>query len=296
MYEIYDNTYTLEEVFNNNFDFVDGESNQLKIEIGDICSLIRLDNLNIFDQLKTGYRKFLSIKNPNIKIDVCVKEDMKLNQHSESNKVPAVQIIRKNDELFFGWRDFVAYFDNRQGIARVVQPKEIASTENCLRILYSFLLMKQKGFLLHASGVINNECGYVFFGKSGSGKTTVARLSDYMVLSDDVVVIKKYNDTFKVCATPFGGKDIEIKRKINVCSRVCALFSLKKDQNTWFKKLTYSQAIFSLISNVICFSTELKQIEEILNLCSDLLTRSPCYEMHFLPDKSFWRKINDIPR
>ena len=68
---------------------------------------------------------------------------------------------------------------------------DIASSAlaNFLRVTYALLLIRHGGFLFHSAGMIRNGCGYLFYGHSGSGKTTVSRLSQNHVtlLSDDLV-------------------------------------------------------------------------------------------------------------
>src|SRR5574341_558769 len=46
--------------------------------------------------------------------------------------------------------------------------------ENYLRVLYAWLCLEESGIVLHAAGVISEGKGYVFFGPSGNGKTTIS--------------------------------------------------------------------------------------------------------------------------
>ena len=56
----------------------------------------------------------------------------------------------------------------------------------------------------HGAGIINNNSGYVFFGPSNAGKTTVTEFStNYSILGDDMVMLRKSNGKFHVYATPF---------------------------------------------------------------------------------------------
>lgn len=61
--------------------------------------------------------------------------------------------------------------------------------ENLLRIVVAYRLLETGGVVLHSAGVVRNGAAFLFLGRSGAGKTTVARLSlaaGAEVLSDDL--------------------------------------------------------------------------------------------------------------
>ena len=64
-----------------------------------------------------------------------------------------------------------------------------------LKVIYSNVLLNNKGILLHSANLVKNNKGYCFFGRSGSGKTTISKSfsSKGIILSDDIVVIRKIN-------------------------------------------------------------------------------------------------------
>jgi hypothetical protein len=61
--------------------------------------------------------------------------------------------------------------------------------ENFLRVLAAYRLLELGGVILHSAGVVRGGGAYLFLGRSGAGKSTVARLSlerGAEVLSDDL--------------------------------------------------------------------------------------------------------------
>jgi hypothetical protein len=61
--------------------------------------------------------------------------------------------------------------------------------ENFLRVLVAYRLLEIGGVVLHSAGVVKDGAAFLFLGRSGAGKTTVARLSlarGGEVLSDDL--------------------------------------------------------------------------------------------------------------
>jgi hypothetical protein len=218
---------------------------------------------------------------------------IRLKGHTGAKTHPQPEVSFQDGKIKVIHRDFLAFFDFPKRKGEVFIPRDLTSVENFLRVLYSFLIVNRNGFLLHAAGVVNGEKGYVFFGKSGTGKTTVARLStNYTLLSDDLLIIKKINGNFQVFATPFGGE--LIRERKNTKAVVDGFFLLKKSKRNHLKKVNYSKAVVNLMQNIVYFTKDQQAKIKLLNLACDCLTKIPCYEMHFLPDKSFWRCINAL--
>jgi hypothetical protein len=259
----------------------------LKIGIADICCQLVVNDPNFAKRLKEKYRQFLSTQTPSFYAYLRLKERL------GAQIDPQPEVSFQNGKIKVTHRDFLASFDFSKRRGEIFSPRELTSVENFLRVLYSFLIVDHDGFLLHAAGVVNGEKGYVFFGKSGTGKTTVARLStDYTLLSDDLLMVKSVDGIFKVFATPFGG-ELRSERK-NTVAAIDGFFLLKKDQSNHLKKVNYSKAIVNLLQNIVCFTKDQQTMRKLFNLACDCLTKRPCYEMHFLPDKSFWRCINAL--
>jgi hypothetical protein len=76
-----------------------------------------------------------------------------------------------------------------------------------LRVLWSTLLPRVGGMLVHSCGLRHAEIGVVFPGRSGAGKTTLARKAPDAddVLSDELVAIRRADDGWRISGTPFWG-------------------------------------------------------------------------------------------
>ncbi len=259
----------------------------LKICIADICCQLVINDPSFAKHLREKYRQFVSTKTPSFYAYI------RLKGHKGAKTHPQPEVSFQDGKIKVIHRDFLAFFDFPKRKGEVFIPRDLTSVENFLRVLYSFLIVNRNGFLLHAAGVVNGEKGYVFFGKSGTGKTTVARLSiNYTLLSDDLLIIKKINGNFQVFATPFGGE--LIRERKNTKAVIDGFFLLKKDKRNHLKKVNYSKAIVNLMQNIVYFTKDQQAKIKLFNLACDCLTKIPCYEMHFLPDKSFWRCINAL--
>lgn len=84
--------------------------------------------------------------------------------------------------------------------------------ENFLRVLTSYRLLEIGGVMLHSAGVESRGRAWVFFGRSGAGKTTLSRKSleaGRRVLSDDINAVRPTSgptgDRLVVERMPFAG-------------------------------------------------------------------------------------------
>ncbi len=76
-----------------------------------------------------------------------------------------------------------------------------------LRVIWSTLLPRVGGMLIHSCGLRHAEIGVVFPGRSGAGKSTLARKAPDAddVLSDELVAVRRTDDGWRVSGTPFWG-------------------------------------------------------------------------------------------
>ncbi len=123
-----------------------------------------------------------------------------------------------------------------------------SALERTLGYMYMQALPRQNdALLLHASGIAIDGRGYVFFGPSGAGKTTVAKLAagHGQLLTDENVVLRLKSDGVEVCSTPFWGHSTppELIRRINRCVPIAGLFSLTQAPDFSLTPLTPGQAV-----------------------------------------------------
>jgi hypothetical protein len=102
---------------------------------------------------------------------------------------PAVQRW-EGDRLLCSHRSFTAEIDPVAGLARLHRREERAyPLEAVVRTAMMARLPLLGGLPLHAAGVVVRGQGVAFFGPSGAGKTTVASMSPFPVLSDELAAV-----------------------------------------------------------------------------------------------------------
>ncbi len=197
-----------------------------------------------------------------------------------------------DDHIFTVYRwDFFGVIDLNKLSARFIYfYNTFMSYESIIRIFYSILTVKNNGFLMHSSSLVHNNKGYLFFGVSGSGKSTVVKLSEPdTCLSDELSMLIKIDGTYIVCGTPFHG---EIPLYTNKQATLQNAFLLRQNTTTFFEKLESVDAYTHIMRNILFFSDDWGLKQEIFKTTIDLVNSVGVYEMNFEKNNKFWEIID----
>jgi hypothetical protein len=147
------------------------------------------------------------------------------------------------------------------------------SLDAVLRVVWSVLLPREDALLVHSCGLRHAEIGVVFPGRSGLGKTTLARKAPDAddVLSDEMIAIRRSpaDGTWRVHGTPFWG-DFE-RGGISMRSwPLRALAFLAQRDSVVMSPVTSSEAALRLLGTMLCFQTDRATIARNLSLVTRL--------------------------
>ena len=165
--------------------------------------------------------------------------------------------------------------------------------ENYLRVFFSHYLFRKGGFLLHASTVGYKNKAFVFTGPSGTGKSTIARISkDKMVLTDDLVAIKRIEDTYYAFATPFG---LQNKAAGTAHLPISGIYLISHGQSTTCRKLPLKQALAKVMSNIVLIGADSLDlpVDNLFDNCYNALKDTPCYGLSFNKNEDIWRYLKN---
>ncbi len=197
--------------------------------------------------------------------------------------------------LVFTAPGYTGYVDVARGQGELalssVQPVEDA--DYFLRCAFALLAFEAGGLLLHAAGLVRHDHAYLFLGHSGSGKTTVARLSSSaLVLNDDLTLLRPAEGQWWAYATPFGKPS---SPPVSVAERapLRTLLGLVQDREVRLEKPGPALALAEMVGNAPVVSADPGRAQALLARCQQILQAMPYYRLHFLPDDSFWRVLDD---
>ncbi len=165
-----------------------------------------------------------------------------------------------------------------------------------LRVLYSVVLLGENGFLVHAAGLERNGEGYLFPGRSSSGKTTLARnAKGFRVLSDELVAVRRENKSLRLFSTPFSGEyDGEIERlDADLKAMVFLNARLEPGKVTPVKEGHFELAV-NLMRNVFFFLRDGESSRKMLHLCCAVCDNVPGYNAGYVNTASLGEIVGYI--
>jgi len=162
--------------------------------------------------------------------------------------------------------------------------------DSLLRMFLSWALLPQDGFLLHAASAVRDGKAYVFVGRSGAGKSTVASLSPQgSVLTDEISLIKRVNGEWRAFGTPFWG---EFRADgTNTSAPLAGIFRLIQSSDNWVEPVRASELLKSLLPCVLFFSSEAADHQRLLKLLAAASEEIPGYYLRFQKNRSFWEVL-----
>lgn len=162
--------------------------------------------------------------------------------------------------------------------------------DSLLRIFLSWKLLEHQGFLLHAATVIRDGKAYIFTGRSGAGKSTVATLSPQgSVLTDEISLLRREHGVWRAYGTPFWG---EFKAAgSNSSAPVAGIFRLLQAPENRVVALRPMAVLRALLPNVLFFSIEQESTRRLLEILSRAAAEIAGYNLSFRKNATFWEVL-----
>jgi hypothetical protein len=263
----------------------------LVLSIGEIPVRVFSQNREFMAQTEQRFANFISTgETPSLRIEVTILSgEMASNLATEMER-PDVTFDHGTEQGTFAWQGLSGEFNLVSREARISCALHPTGLNSFLRFIYSLVLLKEPGFLVHAAGLIKSGKGYIFPGKSGVGKTTLTRLSSGVTLLSDDIPLVKMQGTPLIFGTPFWG-DLAVGGE-KTSAPLAGVYFPVKDKKSYTERLKPKQVFEKLLPNVVFFVKNGELSKQLFNLCFDLATKVPGYELHFLPDSSFWEYMD----
>lgn len=157
---------------------------------------------------------------------------------------------------------------------------------NAMMLLYTFCTCPYDTLMVHASVIRHNEGGYMFLGRSGTGKSTHSRLwlnhiADTSLLNDDNPVIRLIDGEAYVFGTPWSGKTPCYKNE-NVPLK--AIVRLSQAPYNKISRNIPLQAYASLMPACSCMRWEKTSTDALHKTVEKVISIVKCWHLECLPD------------
>lgn len=178
----------------------------------------------------------------------------------------------------------------RQSVVYVVRDRAERMTEfalsNAVMLLYTFCTAPYDTLMVHASVVSRDGQGYMFLGRSGTGKSTHSRLwldniEGTSLLNDDNPVVRAFADKVVIYGTPWSGKTPCYK---NESVSLKAVVRLSQAPYNKISGLAPLQAFASLMPACSCMRWDGTSVSALHKTVEKVIVRVPGYHLECLPD------------
>ena len=164
--------------------------------------------------------------------------------------------------------------------------------DSALMLMYAFRTASLRTLELHAAVVVkeneNGEAkGYLFLGKSGTGKSTHARqwlrvFPDAYLLNDDNPILRIMDSgDVRVYGSPWSGKT---PCYINAHARVGGIVKLAQSSCNQLRALSLPEAYANLLSASSGLKMDKNMADDMYETIKYIITNVPCYHLDCLPN------------
>lgn len=158
---------------------------------------------------------------------------------------------------------------------------------NCIMITFAFSSSRHKCLLMHSSVIMSEGCGYLFLGKSGTGKSThsdlwVANIPGSEILNDDNPAVRVMgNGIVRVYGTPWSGKRDYYR---NIGLPVGAFVQLEQAPENHIRKESKLTGFATILSSTSSMIWDKESYRLITETVSQIATSTPVYHLKNRPE------------
>ncbi len=253
------------------------------------------EDLRMFDDRFQRFRRFLTDEKPDLVVHALADPGAPRLARLAWDALPPptpgrqVKTFWQEDRCYVVQRGFVARSRSRDREIEVLVAgdRNIGWVDIAMRFGLSQLLTERGGLIFHSAGLVHEHRALVFFGVSGSGKSTIAGLARAdAILSDEAVILQKKNGDWYAYGTPFSGS-LEYAGD-NTSARLAALVKLSKTSANSLRKTSRLQGLAEILKTVIILDDSHSHKNRGLANAAELASDVAIYELGFVPEPQAW--------
>ena len=158
---------------------------------------------------------------------------------------------------------------------------------NAMMLLYTFRTSGEDTLMVHASVIEYEGRGYMFLGKSGTGKSThsglwLKHIEGTVLLNDDNPVVRVIDGKVYVYGTPWSGKTPCYKKE---CMPLGGIVRLSQAPYNKISRLRPLMAYTAFMPSCSCMRWEPKATEALHKSVEKVIMGVGCWHLECLPDE-----------
>ncbi len=252
----------------------------ISLFIGCVNVCIETNESWIIDTVKEKYSYFIAAGRSDYFLNV---RSVESHLDNEEYKNPKIWIT---DDALRGKRgDFSVELDLKKPMAkgRILHGSR-TGLDTVIKFAFVASAIRKNGFFIHAAATEYNNIGWLFPGKSGAGKTTLAEeMKSHRILTDEMALILKYDNNWYVYGSPFSAAHSD-ENSANGAP-VGAVIYIRKSKRLALETLESSFGAFELLKHIIGWKMEYFK-DKVLDFIADFSLKCPFYRLDYALDSN----------
>lgn len=271
---------------------------KLYISVGGISCAVICRDIDFLKTLREHFGSFEPLERVAYEIILTLSpEDEFISENNGLTQSPTIRRMKSGNSYIITQFDnpFLAIANILSRKIIVKMPRKQDSFNSFFFMLFTLIMVEEKGLLLQGSAVSKNGRGNVLVGPSGYIKNSTDRFFHGRTLvANDLVLIKPHQNRYRVYSTPFQGQLSDTRA--NARAELSELYLLKKGSENNLKLLDNTRAAMELFQNALFFSNDNHLLNCVFRVCCSLADQVPVYKLNFLPGHSISQLIRDHNR
>ncbi len=224
-----------------------------------------------------------------------------------NDEAPYFWLMKKDGDLRFGFSntdrhpDFILIADGDFSRAVVYVPRGMSnpliefSLSNALMLMYTFRTSPYDTLMTHASVIRYNDEGYMFLGRSGTGKSTHSRMwleniEGATLLNDDNPIVRIIDGEAFIYGSPWSGKTPCYRNEVVPLKGIVRIVRAPHNRAV---RLGPLQSYASLKPSCSCMRWDARSTDDLHKTVEKVISRVACWHMECLPDADAARTCRD---
>ncbi len=205
-----------------------------------------------------------------------------IENHSDFTKEYMKDYLSTDTEYDF----CVSVTDDMVEFEKKIAEKPVAEkyyeTTAILRYICKKIVSNYNGFFLHCSCLEYEDEAYIFTAKSGTGKSTHARLwrevfaDKVTMINDDKPIIRYIDNKFYIYGTPWNGKH---HLSNNIKSEIKAIYYLYQGEENKATKSDPVSSVTKILSQTV-LPDDKESMLHLLDMVEKLVSTTPVLDLH----------------